>query len=54
MKMRNFAMQFSKKKSKKRRLSIEQLEHEIHVLERDLISSPDRPRVIQDIENKKK
>ena len=53
MKMRNFAMQFSKKKSKKRRLSIEQLEHEIHVLERDLISSPDRPRVIQDIENKK-
>ena len=42
MKMRSFAMKFSKKKSKERRLSIDQLEHEIILLEKDLMSSPNR------------
>ena len=49
MKMINFAMKFSKKKSKERRLSIEQLEHEIILLEKDLMSSPNRGRIIKDI-----
>ena len=53
MKMRSFAMKFSKKKSKDRRLSIDQLEHEIILLEKDLISSPNRGIIIKDIENKK-
>ena len=53
MKMRSFAIKFSKKKSKERRLSIDQLEHDIILLEKDLISSPNRGRIIKDIENKK-
>ena len=53
MKMRNFAMKFSKKKSKERRLSIQQLEYEIDILEKNLLSSPDSGGILKDIESKK-
>ena len=53
MKMRSFAITYSKKKSKKRRLSIEQLENEIKALERELLLSPNRDKIIKDINYKK-
>ena len=53
MKMRSFAMKFSRKKSKEKRTCIKQLENEINALEKDLGTSAENSTIIKDIENKK-